>query len=271
MRILLDGAIVGGADGTSDDARLREYWPLLIAWEGDRRTFLGQETWCAIMDRFGKEGYPRCGPYPARDTWRAINALLTRVREPVRVCVSAMGCEPTYKGPAFLGEALLRDCLASVDRTVLGVGSARSSWSDGWVGVPECVTVRGDDAMTLEVAFSPNAVFAGEAAIRTRLLLSGKRVRVVGGKRAAAIEERLADGLEVVVDWLECEKGKSPDFGRLRGLSATRDLVVIITGFIGHSESGKAEGLAVRAECPVLHVETPQGVLGALVETFGGG
>jgi hypothetical protein len=95
------------------------------------------------------------------------------------------------------------------------------------------------------------------------------RIRVVGGQVDRETEAAVRTSLGTsIFQWLPSEENKKPPLDNWKRLNPASDIIVCITGAIGHDSSGKAKATAARLGVPFLGIESVGEMVAVLVSTY---
>jgi hypothetical protein len=152
--------------------------------------------------------------------------------------------------------------LASAAQSVDAIATAARAWE----AVAEEASCVPPPPIDVELVFEPNASLERETQRNLRRLLAGKRVRVVGGSRNDRSVRELLEAGAARVDWPETERRKraKPEETWAR-VDPSKDICVIVTGWIGHAVSENAAAACKRAGVNPVYVKDPQQVARAVV------
>lgn len=230
---------------------LSRHWIRIVEWAADNRAFIGVESVRAIWEWLGAQNYPeaelRVFPPALRNEFRqALNQLLSRVLSHT----AAKG--PRRLNPAHLSETTIRDALefdisGCAGADVAGIATREELWAHP----SEVVSIDPPPPPQLALCFTPGAALHEELLAQTQDQFAEKRLIIIGGQPA----DRVVDAITKLtgmsrrnISWIASERTKKPrDLDkRLARLDPRRDIVVCVTGRIGHSES-EAAAVAARA------------------------
>lgn len=252
--LLLDPGILVPPEAPPTD--WRGFWIRLVEWSSDRRIKLGPASHAFIVHLYAELGYPHLELYvhpPAlRHEYRkAIDRILTSITS-----ASFRDLEVTFD----IEYAGAREAETALRRDVPLDPMALASAPELWRRPAKALRCAPPPPESVQVVFEPNVGLEAEAVARAREWMTGRRLRLVGGQRDAAILARLADDFQIAygnIEWLECERHKKPPVARRwGGLDPDRDIAICITGRVGHDTSLAAAKCARAANVHYLEVET---------------
>jgi hypothetical protein len=271
--LLCDPGLMLPPEGDSVE-RYQEFWRRLVAWSADRRVQLGLQGHDAVVRHLNSNGWPNyepphCPDSLRRDAFQAVNRLIgAGVREPNQEAKDIPDLDPEYTRDAECGAALALDLVEQHDESLV----AAATHASHWLREAASVSLEPPPPPEVALAFEPNVRTDAERCLRAGEALNGMRLKIVGGMRKPAveaeIEERLSFDLSKLV-WLEAEKGSQPPLDRFKGMRPDVDVLVCVTGKIGHAASEKARDLAVAAGIEPVLVEKASEILAALEARFG--
>jgi hypothetical protein len=212
---------------------------------------------------------PHCPTSLTRDARRAVNKLLAAVAEaPPNEATEVPDLDPIYTKDAECGMALALDIVEQHEDAMLAAASHEGNWQRS----SPSVVLDPPPPEEVALAFEPEVETESERAMRAGVALGKKRLKIVGGKRKPAVEGKLEERFSVDVGkitWVEAEEGHHPDLYRLSGVRADRDVVICITGKIGHAGSDKVRELAAAGGIEPLLVEKASDIVAAVLARYG--
>lgn len=245
----------------------RNHWFRLVEWLADPRLGLGAHSYLLVLDLLERHGWPDLQPPGCPEQLRspvneALGRLLTRVIGDISSARTDLKFRLDYLLPAEFESAYASDVALTSGGVSVGAASARTHWGEE----PPCAGVLPPPPDRFPLHFRACEQTEIEQLQRLRSSLSGKRITVVGGKASEASVQLIGDELGSCVDvrWLKTEKKARANFDALEDLSSDRDLVVCVTGKIGHAEWKKAERMADAGKVPFLEIEKPSQAIEAL-------
>jgi hypothetical protein len=176
---------------------------------------------------------------------RSLNGLLARVQlpadtQPAIAVVPTL--TPSHRSGDLVEKAIGHDAATLSMTGVLGIATDRGHWT------PPADIVKFDppppDMLTL--IDNPLEQLDQEVDGAVARFLSGRRLTIVGGWSRPELIESLCARFELEaaqVRWIASERGQRLNLDSLSALQAERDVVVCITGGIGHAGS---EGVKTR-------------------------
>ena len=254
--------------------RHQEFWRRLLDWSADRRLRLGLQSREAVFHHLDLNGWPDYNPphCPAtlkRDALRAVNRLLAAVAsEPPSEAAEVPGLDPAYVKDEEGGMALALDLAEQHDEALL----AAASHEEHWERISPTVALDPPPPERVPLAFEPGFETEAERIKHAADALEEKRVMIIGGKQKSAVAEELGKRFSLPASkivWIEAEQGTQPDLYKLSGLRAERDVVVCITGKIGHAGSDKVRALSAAGGIQPLLVERASEILAAIQQRYG--
>jgi hypothetical protein len=251
------------------------FWTRVVGWAADNRVFVGAESVRSIWGWLAEKGYPESEldvfPAALRNEYRqALNKILSRVVCPASE-TGARTLDPSYCGPAGLREALELDISGSSGSGIGAIASAQSFWSYA----ADEVFVSPPPPSRLALCFEPGATLAVELADRIREKFSEKKLIIIGGQPSDRVldEIRHATGISRrSITWIASERSKKPrDLDRrLAKLDPCRDIVICVTGQIGHAESEAAATAAAKAGVAYFPIENRNDIANRLISKLAG-
>jgi len=245
-----------------------------VAWSADRRVKLGIEGRTAVLRVIGQEwpnaDPPLCPRPLCRDARKAIGVLLATVVSPEtyqRPDV-ASSFDPDYSRGEALGKSLADDVCGDTSGRLVGAASTPSHWARA----ADVVTIEPGPPTLLELLHDPSARCAREIDVAVARWMEGRRLTIVGGIRSTEIETKLTTQFEMNRDqirWIEAEKDSEPEVDRLKGAKAEVEIVLCITGAIGHAGSTKTLKIARSRGVRVACLEAISRIPDALRDLFG--
>jgi hypothetical protein len=273
--LLLDPALVAPTEGTT--AHGLDFWERVIGWNADKRAYLGPVTQDLVYGIFGELGWPDyeppgCPRPLAASARRSLTGLLSRVKQPSD---PRPGPTPSIS-PAHRGGTLVEESIAE-DATNLARGdglTGLASHPDNWetTADPDSVCFDPPPPESLPMAMTPGEALPAERDERVTTYLKTRRVTLIGGRGTGTVETVLEQSFRLAASrlrWIPGERNTLLNLAPLAGVRADRDVVIVITNFVGHPER-----LKVAARCNargvVMHLVTDQGeVYDYLRDTFG--
>lgn len=254
--------------------RHQEFWRRLVDWSADRRLRLGLQGREAVLHHLDVNGWPDYSPphCPAslkRDALLAVNRMLAAVaHDPPNEAAEVADLDPAYVKDEDCGMALALDLVEQEDESLL----AAASHEDHWEVHSDTVSLNPPPPEEVAIVFEPEVEIEAERVKRAAEALEEKRLMVVGGMRKPAVEKELVEHFSLdrkQIVWVEAEHGSQPDLYKLSGVRAERDVVICITGKIGHAGSFKVRELAAAGGIEPLLLEKASEITAALQSRFG--
>jgi len=258
--LLCDPAILLPPD-TSDPDRGVAFWQRLITWSADHRVRLGPTTLDLVHATFADLGWPNydppgCPTALKRVARRSLNGLLARVQLPtdshptIAVVPTLM---PNHRSGDLVEEAIGHDAATLWMMGVLGIATDRSHWAPP----ADAVAFDPPPPDMLDLIDTPLAHLDEEIDSAVAGFLRGRRLTIVGGCPRPELSESLCARFELdaaQVHWIGSERGQRLNLDSLDGLQADRDVVVCVTGHIGHAGSRGVKARCRRREIELLCV-----------------
>jgi hypothetical protein len=253
--------------------RYQEFWHRLLAWSADRRLRLGVNGREAVLRILTLNGWPQydpphCPDSLSREARRALGELLASIATDEAESVAQIpDLEPSYVKHPECGMALAIDIAEQHANSMVGAASHPEHWEYS----SDSVTLRPPPPVEMPLAFEPHAISEREKEARVAMRLQQARVLVVGGKQSVEVVTNLEGRFDLPVDqitWIEVEPHKHPNVKRLMGARPGRDVIVCITGKIGHAESEKVVSIARSRGIDPLLVEKASEIAEGLVSRF---
>ncbi len=271
-QLLIDPALL--VPPVSNEAQdWKDFWVRIMDWNVDGRVHLGPATFAlatqeVMLCEIAANGENNWLPHTRRERMRAVNSLLSRqiaakcLKKPLRKF-------PEYCGPDIAVCALLLDIPATYTDApdFLGLATSSRHWSEPRTTV-KCVPPPPDE---IELCFEPNAELKNSLLEKCVQRLDGAKVKIVGGQREDRVISELSGRCSInksKIEWLQAERNKKPNLKSCTGLRP-QDVVICITGRIGHSESIKAKTLTKRANAYWIEVEVAGRIVEELEKAFG--
>lgn len=259
--LLCDPAILLPPDDEDPDRGLA-FWERLIRWSADRRVRLGPESLDLVHATFSDLGWPDLEPpgcpkalkHSAR---QALNGLLGRVRSPSgsRPPISVVPrTVPRHLAGELVEEAIGHDSATLCSDGLLGIATDRVLWE------PQGDSVRFDPPppSTLPLIHEPSAELDEEMDAAVGRFLRDRRLTIVGGWQQPAVVDALCHRFKLEtrqVHWIPSERGHRLNLDALDGLQKDSDIVVCITGHIGHPGSEGVKARCRKREVPLRGVQ----------------
>lgn len=259
-----------------DDLQDYDFWVRLAGWGVDNRIQLGPSVFDLCIEFFNDHGYPASFdfiPVEIRmDANRVLQKLITRVYLPASPGGHLDEFVPAYQGLETFGIALMMDVMDAIDAPVDGIAHY-NAWEQATTSV-ECKAC----GISLDLVCDPNHPTQADihasaecATQESRSFFRDKSVLIFGAKRSELVVSELKRTCEPAeLTWYETEPKKHiRDIERkLSRRTAGQDIVVMVTGFISHSESGSVKSNCASVGLDLLEVERPNEIPGALEEFF---
>lgn len=228
------------------------FWSLIVDWHGDGRLRVGERSLRLATEEFGI--YEACSspladhePHGQRDRYRILANILGRVAEGTSE-VPLKAWTPDYLGPVEVPEVLHSDlCEVGLSESV-GLATRQDYWLEGAASLAVSLEVEASVSLVME----PGGSLGVEDLSDAVAAIAGRRLRIVGGLEDSVVADHLREVfLFGSVSWVECEKHKNPKIDSLNQVTDESDIVICITGKIGHSAFKKLKKTC--APC-VVHV-----------------
>lgn len=271
--LLCDPGLLLPPSGESVE-RHQEFWRRLLDWSADRRLRLGLQGREAVLHYLAIHGWPDYSPphCPAslkRDALLAVNRMLAAVaQDPPNKAAEVPGIDPTYVKDEDCGMALALDLAEQYDESLL----AAASQEDHWEHVSSTVSLNPPPPEEVALAFEPEVEIEAERIKRAADALERKRLTIIGGKRKTAVEGKLVERFSLdarQIVWVEAERGTQPDLYKLSGVRVERDVVICITGRIGHAGSDKVRELTAAGGIEPVLIEKVSEIIAAVQARYG--
>jgi len=270
MTVLLDPQVLLPPPSISSVDQLLEHWEQVVDWSSDRRIVIGGQSYDLVLMGMESYDYPNNNPVlegiPNADIFLgALNRLLGRVR-PGESAGSPKAFEPEYAGDEICGIALAMDVSCFPDSYAI------ASCLDCWGELEnDTIRVTPSPPRELEVFFEPNKELRTERSLRIKKYYSDKRIHIVGGAEDTGIKNQIINQLGVLeknISWDGSELKQRPrDIEkRWHELRPERDIVVCLTGRIGHATSIVAEVAAKKQNVVYLEARKSSNIIDALIE-----
>jgi hypothetical protein len=254
--------------------RHQEFWRHLVEWSADRRLRLGLQGREAVMRHLNLNGWPdysppHCPTSIKRDARRAVNRLLAAVaHDPPNEAADVPELDPVYTKDTECGIALALDIVEQHNDEMLAAASHEGHWqrSSG------SVVLDPPPPEEVVLAFEPKFEVETERVMRAAGALDKKRLKIIGGKRKQNVEGELEKRFAIKagkITWIEAEKSSQPDLYKLDGVRAERDVVICVTGKIGHAGRDKVRELAAGSGIEPLLVEKVSDIVTAIQDRYG--
>jgi hypothetical protein len=240
-----------------------DFWTRVIEWSADTRVRLGINSFDLVSAAYEELGWPifeppECPQPLKRTAGQSLNRLLSRVRSPTASDAKQRPTptvSPRHRTGELVQEAIGRDAAElwnddadDRDQDVMGLATA----ADHWEAQTTTITLAPPPPATLEIVLAPHVQTTAEAVNAAKEFFSGLRLTIYGGRKTEETLTVLEDRFGLSgsrLRWLEGEKGKAMKLDSLRSLRASVDIVVCVTGHIGHTEAE-----TVRSRCKALSV-----------------
>ncbi len=254
--------------------RHQEFWRRLLDWSADRRLRLGLQSREAVLHYLNVHGWPDYSPphCPAslkRDALLAVNRMLAAVaHDPPNEAAEVPEMNPKYVKDEDCGMALALDLVEQYDEALL----AAASNEEHWERTSRAVSLDPPPPEEVALAFKPEVETEAERTKRAADALGEKRLTIIGGKRKPAVEDGLVERFSLdsrQIVWVEAEHGTQPDLYKLSGVRAERDVVICITGKIGHAGRNKVRELAAAGGIEPLLIERASEIVAAIQVRYG--
>ncbi len=226
----------------SEITEYRTFWERLVAWAADRRVLLGVQSRQAVLEKLEALGWPdylppQCPEALSRDARRAFtNFLLSVADNPCNAPPDIPALDPEYVLDGEFGSAFALDIGEHGGDQLLGAASTHPHWARP----AEVVKVTPPPPSEVQLIVNPGQKLLAEQTYLVRRELRRKRVTIIGGKETKHVIEAICDLCSVDENnlrWVEAEPEKNPNLDCLLGVRVENDVVVCITGAIGHSDS----------------------------------
>lgn len=245
------------------------FWDELGDWSSDKRLRVGVETHKYICEHYSLIGWPDAplstpAGIPQRECSRILNTLLSRVVVGEAPCREAE-LVPLYAGNPEEKAALVADLQRLVGASVFGIAASSSSWNAD-VAMVSCIP---PPPAEMPLCHRPGEVLPVEEGEALRAFYSRKKLHIVGGQSDAKLIAVLAEAYGFAeIDWIPCERHKKPrGLGkRWAMLDCDRDIVLCITGRVGHSTSNEAKIAADQRSAPYLEAYQANNIADALAD-----
>lgn len=226
---------------TDDEERGLYFWQRLITWSADHRVRVGPMTLDLVHASFADMGWPRyeppaCPTALARTARRSLNTLLARTQIPsdAHPSVSVVpALTPSHRSGELVEEAVSSDAAGLCSDDLLGLATDR----DHWVPPGDFVVFNPPPPEALTLISEPSQLSDQEIDRAVAVSLRERRITIVGGWPKPELIDSLCVRFELEatqVRWLSSEHGKRLNLDPLATLQASMDVVVCITGHIGH-------------------------------------
>ena len=176
--------------------------------------------------------------------------------------------DPAYVRDEDLGAAIALDAAGHADESLIGAATHTAHWAEH----AEVVRVVPPPPEEMTLVTEPGVMTDRERDLMLARRLYEMRVTIVGGTHSDGTCRRLMDRFLLdpeQIRWIECEKGRQPPLESLRGIRKDHDVLVCITGAIGHAESEKTIRIGRRGGVEAIYVESasriPEGLRNALL------
>ena len=272
--LLCDPALLLPPGRRADERDYQTFWARLIEWAADRRLRMGSESHAALMNELAALGWPdmkppRCPQALTRDAARALNSLLTvvAVDPPGDAQTANAAFDPAYVRDEALGDAIARDVKTHNEGPLLGAATEVAHWERE----VDVVAVLPGPPYELHLVTEPGGSAPFEADFAAASHLKTRRITIVGGREVGAVCADLCERFKIThgqIRWIEAEKGSQPELDRLKGMSGDRDVVLCVTGRMGHAGSDKARRLARASGVRIVCVERTGEIADALQALF---
>ncbi|HEX6205053.1 MAG TPA: hypothetical protein VFZ29_04520 [Solirubrobacterales bacterium] len=229
-----------------------------------------------LWDRLTELGWPdytppHCPSALAREARRAFTGFLTEVAaDPPFSAGDVPDLDPEYVLDEEFGLAIAIDFAEHGDERLIGAASRYSNWERQ----VDAIQVKPSPPREVPLVTEPQQVLEKEIDLRVAKVLVGRRITIVGGRRSTPIVERICQcfGPEVAqIRWLEAEPNKSPNLDGLENVRPETDVVICITGAIGHPESDTVARRSRRGGLEPVLVERRSEIETALRARYGKG
>lgn len=258
-----------------NDPRSLDFWERVAKWGTDSRIKLGPSVFSLVLDHFTEFGYPANHdfiPHDIRiDANRILHKLLSNLAVGDDQSQDLMDFHPPYLGPDDWGIALAMDCIECAAHPVAGVAVPEGTWKQD----VDAVRIVGSDD-PISVVCEPGALtiverigskIKKENALRDHF--SGTGICIFGGKQQGDIVEKITREIcPRELEWHETEPDKRiREISRkIKGKSSESWIVIVVTGFISHSESGNVKKECRNRNLPLIEVRFPSGIFDTLAE-----
>lgn len=252
----------------------RRFWEQLVAWSADRRVLLGIQGRRALWERLNEMGWPdymppECPSALSRAARRAFTNFLTEVADkPSLSPLDIPMLNPEYILDEELGTAVALDFAEHGDDYLIGAATRHSHWRSQ----SETIRVEPPPPEAVKVVIGPGEEVQGEANLRVARDLASKRLTIVGGKLSETVIAKICGEFRLrheQIRWLEAEQNKSPNLDVLHGIRVEKDVVICITGAIGHPESDTVLRRSRRGGIEPVLIERRSEIPAALRRRYG--
>jgi hypothetical protein len=255
--ILLDPAMVIPDDKFTGESV--EFWDRLTGWCDDRRALLGYRLWAhlSVMHAAGELSGP---PGLRQIVYRVVGDLLTR--EPIEHSASFVPCalSAEYGGSDDHREFLADDLVGTEQISDRMLGSFLEVWPTNTKAVSTT-----PEAPLVPIVFEPNTPSADERRQAAAAWFAGKAIVLVGGQVDQAVISAMARELVIPlaqIRWIPSEKNKkATNLNAVIGGLGSDDLVICITGKVGHDVSGQMAKACERKKFTLHRVQYSSRVL----------
>jgi hypothetical protein len=268
--ILCDPSLLIPPDGDEPDISAA-FWVRLIDWSRDRRLRLGPMTYDLVSAQYSERNWqafdpPACPSELGRPGRRAIYQLLSRVLmvdEPAAVVLPTLS--PSHQD-TLVEEAIGNDCAVLNRASLVGIASEEASWSPA----DKVVSFDPPPPETLPLLTVPDQEVATEVDHRVADFFAGRRLTIVGGRISPQVVAVLDQRFGISdARWIEADGQKRLQLETLEGVRADRDIVVCVTGYIAHADSGKVQMTCRSRSVEAYLVERRREVVALIERVFG--
>lgn len=176
--------------------------------------------------------------------------------------------DPEYVRDPLLGTALAGDVQGTVSEPLLGAATHTSHWAKA----TDVASLVPGPPETIELLHEPRQECLGEIDLNVASRLVGYRITIVGGLDHAPTRDALSRAFSFDADqirWIEAERDSEPNLSRLEGVRPDKDVVVCVTGLMGHAGSLKAGKIASARGVVGIKVEKRSEIITKLRDLFG--
>lgn len=266
MVMLTDPAILVPSDPNRPSM---EFWIQLSKWATDHRLHIASGVFELATTYYAKWGYPQSSDiFPQEvkmECHRAVLSLLQRIAPPSEV-QELVSLHPSYSGKEEFGQAIEFDISEAGHNCVDAIACSDAVWASDNSIDAQCLDLC-NPAISIEIMHQPRAQLACEVSNELKAAAKKTTLLIFGGKED---QSRLSEIKQLCgfadVRWFESEPDKHiRDIdSKLAGRTSNDTLVVLVTGFISHSESGKVKKGCTNQEAPLVETRYPRGIVASV-------
>jgi hypothetical protein len=167
-----------------------------------------------------------------------------------------------------IGTAIRADVAEQHDLGLTGAATSHEHWSQP----ADTAKLLPGPPPKLALIVEPRVVSDAERDLRVARRMTSVRLTIVGGLAKETVYKQLKKnyGVEACdVRWIQTEKSREPPLDQLKGMQPESDIVLCVTGWIGHAESRKVVDLSRRCGVKCVCVEKRSEIVDTLRQQLG--